>query len=37
VVFVDRVRHIIGRLPLVTSVEGYEALLPWNCKPALTL
>ncbi|MCK8686819.1 transposase domain-containing protein, partial [Pseudomonas umsongensis] len=21
------------RLPLATSVEDYEALLPWNCSP----
>ncbi|KAB0479780.1 transposase domain-containing protein, partial [Pseudomonas reinekei] len=22
------------RLPQATSVEDYEALLPWNCSPA---
>ncbi|MDM9651211.1 transposase domain-containing protein, partial [Pseudomonas wenzhouensis] len=27
-------RHILERLPQVNSVEGYEALLPWNCSPA---
>ena len=27
-------RHILERLPQATSVEGYEALLPWNCSPA---
>ena len=27
-------RHILKRLPQVNSVEGYEALLPWNCSPA---
>ena len=30
-------RHILERLPQATSVEGYEALLPWNCKPATPL
>ena len=29
-------RHILERLPLVNSLEGYEALLPWNCSPAST-
>ncbi len=28
-------RHILERLPQVNSVEGYEALLPWNCTPAI--
>ncbi|MBA1232936.1 transposase domain-containing protein, partial [Pseudomonas lundensis] len=23
------------RLPTATSVEDYEALLPWNCEPRL--
>ena len=27
-------RHILERLPAAQSVEGYEALLPWNCSPA---
>jgi transposase len=27
-------RHVLERLPLATSVEDYEALLPWNCSPA---
>jgi len=26
--------HALERLPLATSVEDYEALLPWNCSPA---
>ena len=25
-------RHILERLPQATTVEGYEALLPWSCK-----
>ena len=25
-------RHILKRLPQVNSIEGYEALLPWNCS-----
>ncbi len=25
-------RHALERLPLASSVEDYEALLPWNCK-----
>ncbi len=25
-------RHILERLPQVNSIEGYEALLPWNCS-----
>lgn len=28
-------RHALERLPLATSVEDYEALLPWNCTPRL--
>ena len=28
-------RHILERLPQVNNVEGYEALLPWNCVPAI--
>ena len=27
-------RHILERLPQVSNLEGYEALLPWNCSPA---
>lgn len=30
-------RHVLERLPLVNSVEGYEALLSWNCKPTTSL
>lgn len=30
-------RHVLERLPQARSVEDYEALLPWNCKPATTL
>jgi hypothetical protein len=26
-------RHALERLPAATSVEDYEALLPWNCSP----
>ncbi|WP_346727530.1 IS66 family transposase [Pseudomonas sp. SWRI81] len=26
-------RHALERLPQASSVEDYEALLPWNCKP----
>ncbi|WP_223114546.1 transposase domain-containing protein, partial [Pseudomonas syringae] len=26
-------RHSLERLPLASSVEDYEALLPWNCSP----
>ncbi|MGX0954757.1 hypothetical protein AB7M18_000885 [Pseudomonas viridiflava] len=26
-------RHALERLPLATSFEDYEALLPWNCSP----
>ena len=29
-------RHILERLPLTRSVEDYEALLPWNCTPAMS-
>ncbi len=28
-------RHALERLPTATSVEDYEALLPWNCEPQL--
>ena len=28
-------RHALERLPQASSVEDYEALLPWNCKPEL--
>lgn len=28
-------RHALERLPLATSVEDYEALLPWNSTPQL--
>src|SRR5471032_234856 len=27
-------RHVLEHLPMATSVEDYEALLPWNCSPA---
>ena len=27
-------RHALERLSLATSIEDYEALLPWNCSPA---
>lgn len=27
-------RHALERLPMATSVEDYETLLPWNCSPA---
>lgn len=30
-------RHVLERLPQARSVEDYEALLPWNCKPATTM
>nr|WP_244653341.1 transposase domain-containing protein [Pseudomonas fluorescens] len=26
-------RHALERLPQASSVEDYEALMPWNCKP----
>ena len=26
-------RHVLERLPQASSVEDYEALLPWNCVP----
>lgn len=26
-------RHALERLPQAASVEDYEALMPWNCKP----
>ncbi|WP_164444472.1 transposase domain-containing protein, partial [Pseudomonas viridiflava] len=28
-------RHALERLAVATSVEDYEALLPWNCTPRL--
>ncbi|KQQ56824.1 hypothetical protein ASF84_06535 [Pseudomonas sp. Leaf127] len=28
-----RLCHALERLPQASSVEDYEALLPWNCKP----
>ncbi len=28
-------RHVLERLPPATSVEDYEALLPWNCSPEM--
>ncbi|HBP1943290.1 TPA: transposase domain-containing protein [Pseudomonas aeruginosa] len=28
-------RHVMERLPAAKSVEGIEALLPWNCTPRL--
>ncbi len=27
--------HALERLPKASSVEDYEALLPWSCKPGL--
>lgn len=30
-------RHVLERLPQARSLEDYEALLPWNCKPATTM
>jgi transposase len=30
-------RHVLERLPQASSVEDYEALLPWNCMPAATM
>lgn len=27
-------RHVLERMPMATSVEDYEALLPWSCSPA---
>ncbi|SFS24818.1 Transposase [Pseudomonas sp. NFACC42-2] len=27
-------RHALERLPTASSVEDYEALLPWNCSPS---
>jgi len=30
-------RHVLERLPLINSVEGYEVLLPWSCKPTTSL
>jgi hypothetical protein len=28
---------VVERLPQVNSIEGYEALLPCNCKPATSM
>ena len=28
-------RHALERLPQASSVEDYEALLPWNCIPQI--
>ncbi|SDU27210.1 Transposase IS66 family protein [Pseudomonas synxantha] len=28
-------RHALERLPTASSVEDYEALLPWNCSPGI--
>ena len=28
-------RHVLERLPHASSVEDYEALLPWNCSPQM--
>ncbi|KAA0940279.1 IS66 family transposase, partial [Pseudomonas sp. ANT_H14] len=28
-------RHVLERLPQATSVEDFEALLPWNCSPEM--
>ena len=28
-------RHVLERLPHASSVEDYEALLPWNCSPEM--
>jgi len=28
-------RHALERLPMASSDEDYEALLPWNCSPVL--
>ncbi|MDV7212858.1 transposase domain-containing protein, partial [Azotobacter beijerinckii] len=30
-------RHVLERLPAAQSVEDYEALLPWNCTPTVSL
>ena len=27
--------HVLERLPHASSVEDYEALLPWNCSPEM--
>ncbi|MCV4096016.1 IS66 family transposase, partial [Pseudomonas aeruginosa] len=29
-------RHVLERLPTASSVEDYDALLPWNCPPTST-
>jgi hypothetical protein len=28
-------RHVLERLPYASTVEDYEALLPWNCSPEM--
>ena len=28
-------RHVLERLPHASTVEDYEALLPWNCSPVM--
>ena len=28
-------RHVLEQLPHASSVEDYEALLPWNCSPEM--
>lgn len=28
-------RHVLERLPQASSVEDFEALLPWNCSPEM--
>jgi hypothetical protein len=28
-------RHVLERLPHASTVEDYEALLPWNCSPEM--
>ena len=28
-------RHVLERLPLATTAEDYEALLPWRCGPVV--
>lgn len=30
-------RHVLDHQPFARSVEDFEALLPWNCKPAATM
>lgn len=29
-------RHVLERLPQASSLEDYEALLPWNCSPEMS-